>query len=295
MTDATILIPTHRHAALLPYALRSALDQQGASVEVLVVGDGVEDATRAVIADFEGDSRVRFFDFPKGPRLGELLRHETLREARGRIVSYLSDDDLLLPDHAAEMCRLLADADFAHPPSARFGASGELRYFPWNYGRPEFVAVARARVGSIGLTGTSHTLEAYRRLPFGWRTTPDGMPTDHHMWLQWLDVPGLRAVMGERLTCLVFPDPVWGSLPESERVSILADWFDRSRAPGFTADLDALLQDAILRGAEDYHLWARREQLGLQAVHSTRTWRARQRLLGIKPLRALLARRSRAV
>lgn len=65
MTDATILIPTHRHAALLPYALRSAVDQQGASVEVIVVGDGVEDATRAVIADFEGDSRVRFFDFPK--------------------------------------------------------------------------------------------------------------------------------------------------------------------------------------------------------------------------------------
>lgn len=32
------------------------------------------------------------------------------------------------------------------------------------------------------------------------------------MWLQWLDVPGLRGVMGERLTCLVFPDPVWGSV-----------------------------------------------------------------------------------
>ncbi len=43
MIDASILIPTHRHAALLPYAIRSALDQEGASVEVLVVGDGVED------------------------------------------------------------------------------------------------------------------------------------------------------------------------------------------------------------------------------------------------------------
>ena len=41
MADATILIPTHRHASLLPYAVRSALAQQGTSVEVFVVGDGV--------------------------------------------------------------------------------------------------------------------------------------------------------------------------------------------------------------------------------------------------------------
>jgi glycosyltransferase involved in cell wall biosynthesis len=49
MTDATILIPTHRHAAFLPYAIESALDQRGAAVELFVVGDGVEDATREVI------------------------------------------------------------------------------------------------------------------------------------------------------------------------------------------------------------------------------------------------------
>ena len=275
MTDASILIPTYRHAALLPSALRSALDQNGASVEVLVVGDGVEDATREVIADFEDDPRVRFFDFPKRPRHGELSRHEALQQARGRIICYLSDDDLLLTDHAAEMGRLLAEADFAHGPSANFGESGELQYFPWSYARPEFAEIARGRVGSIGLTGVAHTLDAYRRLPFGWRTTSPEMPTDHHMWLQWLDLPGLRAVMGERLTYLTFPDPVWGSLSDSERAATLADWLARSREPGFMNELDAQLRAAMRRAAEDYHLWARHEQLGLEAVHATRTWRAR--------------------
>ncbi len=295
MTDASILIPTYRHTALLPYALRSALDQNGVSVEVLVVGDGVEDATRSVIAEFEGDARLRFFEFPKSPRTGEPYRDQLLREeASGQVVCYLSDDDLLLPDHVAEMCRMLADADFAHGPSARFDASGELRYFPWDYGRSEFVAVARGRVGSIGLTGTAHTLEAYRRLPFGWRTTPKGMPTDHYMWLQWLDLPGLRAVLGERLTYLAFPDPVWGTLPESERVVALATWLERSREPGFASELDAQLREAIRRAAEDYHLWARSEQLSLEAVHSTRTWRARQRLVALGPLRAVLSRRREA-
>jgi hypothetical protein len=62
---------------------------------------------------------VRFFDFPKGERLGEAHRHVALQEPRGRIVTYLSDDDLLLPSHVAEMSRLLVDANFAHPIPGR--------------------------------------------------------------------------------------------------------------------------------------------------------------------------------
>jgi hypothetical protein len=36
MTDATILIPTCRHAALLPYSVTSALAHREASIEVFV-------------------------------------------------------------------------------------------------------------------------------------------------------------------------------------------------------------------------------------------------------------------
>ena len=150
MTDATILIPTFRHAALVPYAVQSALDQDRASVEVFVVGDGVEDDTRAAVEPLLADERVRFFDLPKGERHGELNRHQALHEATGRIVCYLSDDDLLLSDHVAEMGRLLQHADFAHSISARVSVDGTLDYFPWNYGRPEFVEIARGRRASIG-------------------------------------------------------------------------------------------------------------------------------------------------
>jgi glycosyltransferase involved in cell wall biosynthesis len=278
MTDASILVPTHGHVALLPWALASALDQEAASVEVLVVGDGVEDATREVVARHADDPRVRFFDFPKGQRNGEAYRHEVLQEARGRIVCYLSDDDLLLRDHAAEMGRLLEDADFAHPPSARLTTGGELQFFPWNYGRPEFREAGRTRVGSVGLTGVAHTLEAYHRLPYGWRTTPPGMPTDHHMWRQWLDLLGLRAVTGERLTYLNFPDPFWKELPEEERAAALAGWYRRSRQPGFEAELDVLFRRAVVTAAEDYHLWARDEQRNAEALRSSRVWRLRERL-----------------
>jgi len=284
MVDASILIPTFRHAELLPYALSSALDQDGASVEVLVVGDGVEDATREIVAGHADDPRVRFFDFPKGPRNGEAYRHEVLREARGRVVSYLCDDDLLLRDHAARSLRLLEDADFAHPPSARMLPGGELQFFPWSYGRPEFREIGRVRRGSIGLTGAAHTLEAYRRLPFGWRTTPPGLPTDHYMWRQWLELPGVRMACGERLTHLNFPDPFWNVLPVADRAATLAHWFRRSREPGFREELDRMLERAIRTAAEDYHLWAWREQKAVETLHSTRTWRLRERFLRVRAL-----------
>lgn len=290
MIDATILIPTFRHPALLPYSVRSALDQDGASVEVFIVGDGVEDDTRAALEPFLTDERVRFFDFSKGERHGELHRHEVLGEATGRIVCYLSDDDLLVPTHVREMSRLLEDADFAHSVPAAVALDGTLDYFPWNFARHEFVEVGRGREASIGLTGTAHTLEAYRRLPFGWRTTPPGGPTDHYMWLQWLDLPGLRAAIGERLTYLSFPDPVWGKLAVDKRVAALEGWLRRSREPGFADELDGMLQTAIRRAAEDYHLWARNEQLALESLRSTRTWCLRERLVRNRLLRALLAR-----
>ena len=245
-----------------------------------------------MLARHEGDPRVHFFDLPKGPRLGEGHRHELLENAGGRVVTYLSDDDLFLPDHVATMCDLLEDADFAHPPSARFDSDATLLHFPWNYGRAEFRELARGRRGSIGLTGVAHTLDAYRRLPHGWRVTPEGMPTDHWMWLQFVEQPDIRCVMGERLTYLTFPDPVWGTLPETDRAEQLADWFRRSREPGFDDELDGMLRDAVRQSAEDYHVWARREQLAVEAIGASRTWRFRERVVEIAPLRYLLARRS---
>ena len=126
MTDATILIPTHRHAALLPYAVRSALAQEGSEIEVFVVGDGVEDDTRQALGPFLADPDVRFFDFPKGERHGERLRHEALQESTSPIVCYLSDDDLLLPGHVAQMRELLQRADFARDLPVNIWPDGRL-------------------------------------------------------------------------------------------------------------------------------------------------------------------------
>jgi len=249
VTDATILIPTFRHAQLLPFAIASALAQEGASVEVFVVGDGVEDDTRAAVSEFGPDPRLRFFDNPKGERHGEAHRHGALQEASGWFVTYLSDDDLLLPDHVTAMGELLAAADFAHSAPFYVSPSGGLGFKPVDLAEPVYHRLMLAGWSPVGLTGASHRLEAYRRLPHGWRPAPTGIWTDLYMWQQFLALPGLRAATARQITALHFADQHRQQVHPAQRVAELADWHQRSRRPGFREELAGLAYAAVWEAA----------------------------------------------
>src|SRR5882724_3504899 len=127
MVRATVLIPTHDHADLLLRSVASAQRQSVSAIEIFVIGDGAPDRTREIVAGLgRADPRIRFFDHPKGPRHGEVYRAEALRQARGRIVCYLGDDDLWLPDHVERMERLLDTADFGHSMHVEAAEDGSL-------------------------------------------------------------------------------------------------------------------------------------------------------------------------
>jgi glycosyltransferase involved in cell wall biosynthesis len=255
--DATILIPTFNHADLLPYALRSALAQDGVTIEVFVVGDGVGDDTRAALEPFLlADERVRFFDLPKGERHGERHRHEALREASGEAVCYLGDDDILLQGHVSEMLALLSDADFAHSFPVYVLPDGALRYHPGDLSRPEFLALIRSGENFISLTGSAHTRTAYERLPYGWRPAPPDTFTDLYMWQQFCALPGFRGATGSRLSAIHFPDPDWRMVDSSLRRAELEKWLALSVRPDADAVLHQQQQRAILLAAQDFRLAA---------------------------------------
>jgi hypothetical protein len=248
---ATVVVPTHDHGPTLLRSVPSALAQTVADLEVFVIGDGVPDVTREIMSELiASDERVRFFDNPKGPRHGEVHRHNALRQARGELVCYLSDDDLWLPRHVEHLQALLAEADFAHARPLWIDTEG--RPFPWlvDLGRPFYRGLLLSGENRIPHPCAGHTLELYRRLPHGWRTTPDGTPTDLYMWQQILSVPNCRAVSGSRATVLHFPSRARDEWSIDQRLAELDSWTGCLSDPALESWLADRLLEALSVEAE---------------------------------------------
>jgi glycosyl transferase family 2 len=309
---AAILVPTHDHASTIDLAVRSALEQTVAEIEVVVIGDGVGEDTREVVGGLiREDPRVRFLDLPKGPNHGEVHRGTAIEETDAEIVCYLCDDDLLLPEHVESMAALLEDADLAQSQNGYLDVDGAWHPLLADLASPQCREWhLRPDRNAVSLTGTAHTVAAYRRLPHGWRTTPPGRWPDHYMWQQFLGEPWVRAVTATRVTALQFPSHLDGRAdrpPEERRREVeawrssLADAEGRARflqsarqALMAEATSERLRRDELgealaisedRRGAAEYRLHA--ADASLLAIGSTRTWRLRGRLLGISPLRAI--------
>jgi hypothetical protein len=252
---------------------------------------------------------VRFFDLPKGERQVELGRHEALRSARGRLVCYLSDDDLLFPGRVSEMLLLLEDADFAHSAPLVVMQDGSLRYGPIDVARPVFQTfLLRGGWNKISLTGAAHTLDSYRRLPNGWTPGPANVSSDLHMWQQFVRQPWFRGRTGTRLTHLHMPDKDRRDVPVDPRVAELERWWARIHEPGFADELEQMVAGAVREGAmtreariQDLEariqdLQARIHDLKdvVREIQATRWWRLRTRLATSSPYRALQGRRRTA-
>jgi hypothetical protein len=89
----SVVIPTRNRASLLRYALQTALEQDFDDYEIVVSDNCSQDDTAQVVKDYQ-TARVRYVrvDHPLSmPDHWEFA----LDQARGRFVTYLSDDDAL--------------------------------------------------------------------------------------------------------------------------------------------------------------------------------------------------------
>ena len=95
--SVTIVIPTFNRAAWLPGAIDSVLAQEHEDLEVLVVDDGSEDETGAVLERYAATHDRRRFRSLRQANAGQAAAiNRGWSEARGEFVGYLSDDDRLL-------------------------------------------------------------------------------------------------------------------------------------------------------------------------------------------------------
>jgi len=288
MPQATVLIPTHSHHGTLACAVRSALNQTVRDIEIFIVGDGVSEPVRAVVETLlTEDSRIRFFDNPKGQSRGELHRHAALGEAGGEIICYLSDDDLWFPEHVATMHQLLQVADLAHAVQLIINLEGEVAVRPCDMSLPYYRELELTKRNRFGLSFGAHTLAMYRKLPEGWRPTPPGRPTDHYMWQQFVAHPECRAATSFRPTVLNFPAPGRENWAAEQRRAELETWYARISDPDpqwRTEFLYELLRTALSSGAREIDQ-VRGE---LKAVRNTRVLRWHNALAGTPVVGAVI-------
>jgi len=117
MPLASVIIPTFNRRALVAEAIASALAQEGADFELIVVDDGSTDGTEAALAPIR--DQLRFLS--QTNRGVSAARNTGARVARGEWLAFLDSDDIWLPD------RLCAQMAFVREhPETRICQTGEI-------------------------------------------------------------------------------------------------------------------------------------------------------------------------
>lgn len=101
MKLVSVIIPTYKDRGGLRKAVVSSLQQDGVSLEIIVVDDNQPEsnerkATELVMHEFVSEPRVKYVKHPCNKN-GSAARNTGLKESNGEYIAFLDDDDMFLP------------------------------------------------------------------------------------------------------------------------------------------------------------------------------------------------------
>jgi glycosyltransferase involved in cell wall biosynthesis len=109
----TAVIPTRSRPDLVLRAVRTALGQTYANLEVIVVIDGPDPATSAALATI-GDERLRLLALEQSMG-GSDARNKGVQHAKGQWIAFLDDDDEWMPTKVEKQLDRALRSDSANP------------------------------------------------------------------------------------------------------------------------------------------------------------------------------------
>jgi glycosyltransferase involved in cell wall biosynthesis len=109
----SVFTAVYNAAEFVAETLDSLLNQRADDLEVLVLDDGSTDGTRAVVAKYESDPRIRVFSQTNIGQVGrfDLVWQSLIPRARGEFIASVDGDDISMPDHFERMLDVLASDD----------------------------------------------------------------------------------------------------------------------------------------------------------------------------------------
>jgi glycosyltransferase involved in cell wall biosynthesis len=309
-TTFSVAIPTHDRRELVTLAVRSALAQTRPPLEILVLADGCTDGTAEALHAL-GDERVSVIELPKGPGYGYEHRNVALHEARGDVVAWLGDDDLLLPDHLAAIGELwdAGEVELVQASAVLVDETGDLTAMCSDWSVERFRAEALRGHNRTPMAAVSH-LAAPALAVGGWRSDrPRGGDID--LWARMLDA-GAHTRMSMTPTVLHVRGS-WREQTSQERIAQSgALWAALGDAPALgrlradaarawqrelaareeeletlgtelTAERQRFERDRIRLGAEldGVYRETERQRALLASIYAGGWWRLRDRLLAL--------------
>lgn len=230
--------------------MASVLRQTVEDIELIVVGDGVDDATRSAVTSVaETDPRVRFLDLPKGENRGERNRHVGVLEASSEVIAYLADDDLLMPRHVENLLPLLEEADLAQSANLYINADDVLSLWPTDLSDPRWVRwhLKNPPRNRVSITGTVHKRSVYLDLPRGWDVDTEARWTDLALWRQFFRRTGFVGRTHREVSTLQFPAAARSDRDEHAATEQFRRWERFTIEPDAHKKLQALAQSSAHR------------------------------------------------
>ena len=206
----SVIIPTYQRRDAVISAVRSALEQTVAVIEVIVVIDGSTDGTEVALRAIN-DPRVTVI--VQENRGASAARNAGIDHARGRYIAFLDCDDRFLPHHLADLLPLLEDGEDVVAYGQVLADRGGGRNFlkpPRAIARDE--RVDRYLMCDRGFIQTS-SLALSRSLAGKVRYREDVKFGDDTDFALRLSLAGARFVMTER------PGTIWADCEADNRLS----------------------------------------------------------------------------
>lgn len=228
MSLVTCIVTTCERPALVARAVASVLAQTHADLELLVVVDGRDAATEAVLAACT-DPRLRVIVQPTRSGQGAAL-NAGIAAARGAVTALLDDDDAWRPAKLARQLEAATAADAREPiVGCRFVARREDGDVVWPTRRPrpdepiaEYLFCRRRLRFGEGIVPTSMIAAPTALL----RAVPMAESLRRHCDLDWLVRADQRADVRLVFPADEAPLATWEMQSGRERMSNAPDWRD---------------------------------------------------------------------
>lgn len=127
----SIIMPTYNRAGLIGETIQSIRDQTYANWELIIVDDGSEDETEAVIRSFH-ENRIRYFQAGR-MGIGGKIKNLGLQQAEGSFIAFNDSDDLWAKEKLSKQVHALLsfpEAGFCLTNGYNFREKGKpLDYF----------------------------------------------------------------------------------------------------------------------------------------------------------------------